>query len=151
MGEEVHRDALSTYEQRKELIAIELAHGIHVTKACRKYKVAPRSVYDWVQEKEFINKVLMIRLALMDEMHGMVMGLAGIAFARLRMLLCSEDERIALVAFSEWRQSVDIISRHPMIMKRLQDAEMEMMKLQDEIQSQIRVAREEKVKKKAAS
>jgi hypothetical protein len=84
-----------------EALALALAGGQTIRDAAEKVGVAERTVYWRLENPEFRARVLELRSVVVQRAAGLLAdGLAG-AVARLRQLVSSPDERVALAACRE--------------------------------------------------
>jgi transposase-like protein len=83
---------------RRERVALYLAAGLSVRRAARKAGVGERTVYRWLAEDAFRQRVAELRTRLFDRAVGRLSRTSGKAAVVLKGLLDSADERVRLAA-----------------------------------------------------
>jgi transposase len=84
--------------KRRDSVAILLARGVSVTAAAEKSGVGRRTITRWLAEHEFQGEIQRLRSELMNRATAQVAGTMTRAATRLRKLLASTDEQVALRA-----------------------------------------------------
>lgn len=83
---------------KRDAAALHLAQGRSVKAAARLTDIGERTLHRWLDEPDFVDLVQQQRTRLFDTATGRLTGLTRRATARLRQLLASRSEKVALGA-----------------------------------------------------
>ncbi len=112
----------------RESVAVALAGGQSIRKAASAAGTSESSVYRWLRDTEFTDRVQAIRTEMYSEATGKLCKIAGKAADLLGTLLASEDEKVALGAAREVlgaalkaREAIDVLQQIADLKQQIQE------------------------------